>query len=542
MRTGIGVVAIVAAMMVAACQAAPSEPTDQSSHAVESTSGDGLQPQTDGPHARADRPIAAPTHSSNAAGSVAISEVDLGNTTVGEYQAPVRGILVTPANAAGPAPLVVVNHLRAPNCADNQFAYPCPSGEEMRFDRGMAYLGESLAEQGFAVLIPDLTAMWVGADLTQPYDQAAMWQQTVGTLTDAIRDDAQGTTHHFAPGAAATIDLSTVGMVMHSRSAALVDAAKSLFGATKLRGVLAYGPAYDTFDPALFSPPPADVPYLAITGEQDLDVGPSANLWLSEYLSTPRTQPAMVASLPGFGHMLVNRTLAEAGIDDRVACDVVACPDGRSHERILSEVARDWFTTTMRGTPGVVSLGATDALPTTLGGVEARWLASSHGQSVVHLGPDAFTKGGDGTAQVCRHADLMNPVPIDHPCPEPERGVIQSASEVNHLTQATASTQVAGAKGLAIHLSPFGSHPDTVGTGTPVTLDLTLADGQHWTTTLDPSDPALRDRATTNDNGVYRMGTIRIPLPAEVTATTVQAITINAPTHPIELRGVDVIT
>ncbi len=105
-----------------------------------------------------------------------------------------------------------------------------------------------------------------------PYDQGAMWKEVVGSLTELVIDagkarDVLGVT------AMPRVDASTVGMVAHSRSGMMVDSARELFGADALKSVFAYGPAYDTFELESISPASADLPYLAVVGELDSDVG-----------------------------------------------------------------------------------------------------------------------------------------------------------------------------------------------------------------------------------------------------------------------------
>ena len=78
------------------------------------------------------------------AGAV-IRDVDLGDVELGErkgqFRSPVRGVLVTPDRPRANAPLVIMSHLRSPGCADDVSAFPCP-GKDVRYDRGMTYLGE----------------------------------------------------------------------------------------------------------------------------------------------------------------------------------------------------------------------------------------------------------------------------------------------------------------------------------------------------------------------------------------------------------------
>ncbi|MCQ9343423.1 hypothetical protein [Corynebacterium kozikiae] len=238
---------------------------------------------------------------------------ELGVVSAQGQQWPVRGQFYVPeGRSLEDAPLVIVNHLRYPNCTDDTFAHSCPGGE-YRYDEGMRYLGEALAHEGYAVLIPDLGAVWEGGLLQSPYDQPAVWQAVVAA---ALEKNAPG----YAP--------QEVGMVVHSRAAGLVNLGAQQFG---VDSVFAYGPFYDTFDQQEFSPPAPDVPYLAIDSFDDQDVGPAAAIWMTQHITKDRTEPAYVATLNGYGHTLINQTLASAGKDDRVACDLQPCASVEEH-------------------------------------------------------------------------------------------------------------------------------------------------------------------------------------------------------------------
>ena len=49
----------------------------------------------------------------------------------------------------------------------------------------------------------------------------------------------------------------------------------------------------------------------------------------------------------GLGYLSVNRALSVAGIDDRIGCDLMDCPDTATHEKVLTESATSWFAATM---------------------------------------------------------------------------------------------------------------------------------------------------------------------------------------------------
>ena len=54
-----------------------------------------------------------------------VHEVTLGDMVVGEMTAPQRGLIVLPSTKADTKyPLVIISHLRAPNCSGGEFAYP----------------------------------------------------------------------------------------------------------------------------------------------------------------------------------------------------------------------------------------------------------------------------------------------------------------------------------------------------------------------------------------------------------------------------------
>lgn len=494
----------------------------------------GIVEAADGPHAPADRTLGERMVRTSASGNETIVDIDLGNVTAGKYSAPKRGVIVAPKASDTPAPLVVISHLRAPNCADGTFAYPCAAGvEEYRFDRGMTYLGEALAARGYAVVIPDLGGLYVGADVTMPYDQGAMWKDVVGGLVDLVKDEGKAR-DVLGIVDAPTVDPSTVGMVVHSRSGMMVEPARELFGEGALKSVFAYGPAYDTIDLATITPAPADLPYLALVGEADSDVGPSANLWIGHYLPNEREHPAAVVQLPALGHMYVNDTAAQAGADDRIGCDVRACPDASEHQRVMIETATDWLNATLRGEATSLPVRADQPLPATVAGLPARWLAHTPG-ALASVDASEFLGASEGSAKLCVHADPMNPAPVDNACPEPESGVVQSITEVNYLTDASADVEVAGARGMSVHVSPSGSHEPAAS----LTVELNVAGGQRFVYELSASEVALANRASADSNGIYQLGTIRIPLDEAVAAGVVTGVRVSTDGPAVELRGID---
>lgn len=505
-------------------------------------SGSGALENMEGPQAAANRKLA--DRQVREAGQAVLVDIDFGNVTDGKFAAPLRGLLAAPKPgsqaaekfAAKGSPLVVISHLRAPACANGVFAYPCADGvEEYRFDRGMAYYGQLLAENGYTVIIPDVAGIFVGADVKQPYDQNAMWKQAVGKFADSLKSDIAGSTDVFGVKDLAKVDFNNVGLLVHSRSGTVVDPALEVFGKDKVKSVFAYGPAYDTVELAEITPAPADIPYLALVGEDDADVGASANLWLGHYLPTERKTAASVVAVPGLGHMFVNQAAEDAGTDDRRGCDLRECPDAKEHQRVLQEVGLDWFNATLAGAATTLPLVAGDQLPEKVAGLPAHWLAFTP-QPLATVPVTAF-KGADAQAlQLCVNPDPMNPTEVTNACPEAESGLVQILTEVGYVTDASAEVSVSGARGLALHVAPVGTPGEA---GAPLKVLLTLADGSVEKLEVPASHPALRARGSADQNGIYQLGTVRLPLPASVSEGVVKSIQIKAPAHPVELKSVD---
>lgn len=168
--------------------------------------------------------------------------------------APARGQVIT-SKEADAATLLVVSHLRDPNCADGAPAYPCPQGvEENRNDHGMGYLGQALAAAGYTVIVPDLGGLLIGADTATPYDQNLMWRDVVGRFVQTLTAPTAAQT--LGVELPAGVDAQNVGLVVHSRSSQVVAPAQELFGATALKALLAYGPPMTRRSCRRSAPPP----------------------------------------------------------------------------------------------------------------------------------------------------------------------------------------------------------------------------------------------------------------------------------------------
>lgn len=489
-----------------------------------------------GPHAS---PNAHTSHkvTHNATDTVQIADVNLGTTSDNNYTAHIRGQIYLPTTPVEHSSLIILNHLRAPNCQDMTFTYPCAPGvEEFRYDRGMSYLAEHLANQGYSVVVPDLGAIYIGDDVETPYSQTRMWSESVSALVGALVSDTKGETNLLGLTPSTPVDTSQIGMFVHSRSGMLTDTAIKLFGKSSIRSILAYGPAYDTVELDEISPVPADIPYLAIVGDQDSDVGPSANLWLGHYATTPRQTPASVAQLPGLGHMFINRAASTHGFDDRIGCDILDCANAEEHERVLRETATEWFNATLHNKATTLPIRNDTPLPEFVAGLPAHWLALTP-QASTFIDTKDFTKASSG-GKICQNADLMNPVRPESPCPEPLNGVMQILTPV-FLATDTISIPITTSevRGVALHVAPSGVEAHSQ--GVPVTLTFVTTQGEEFSYEIPATHPALRNQRSEQDNGIYRLGTVRISLPDAISSAQVHEIKISAPQN-IQLRSLDI--
>ena len=457
----------------------------------------------------------------------AADELSLGDAQVPGLSVPIRGYFLSPEPHSEPAPLIILSHLRAPSCADESFDYPCAATvPPMRYDRGMLYAAAALSQAGYAVAVPDLAAAFHGADEYEPYDQHELWSQIIGAFVAHAQHDA-----------ATEVDLHSVGLVVHSRSATMLsdaaDAIAAVPGAS-LGSVFAYGPAYDTYDPEHMSPPPPDLPYLGVYGDLDADIGTTASQWLGNYVQLPRTQPAAMAVVPGFGHMLINRAAAQLR-DDRIGCDVLACPTAAAHEDFLVEQTIAWFDSTIRARGESVIA----TVPAELSGYPVRWLAPASNPLAV-LQPQDFKPlppaTGPAVTQICHYPDPMDPSAAEGRCPPEDAGVVEIPSEVLYTTAARAQFDPVAASTLWLHLAPAGDPP---GGGLELSLVVETAAGHEVTIPVDSSHPAVAAADSATAAGRYTVGTLTLELAEYLEpATQIRAVTVRTAGHPVLIRAV----
>lgn len=545
LRSALAALALAAVVALPSLAALPAAPAHASP---------GASTSAEGPHSPVGRRPAALSITKRS--GVAIREVDLGDVDLGRaanpraFRGPVRGVIVTPDRPAAHAPLIVLSHLRMPGCSDDATTYPCPKGAtEVRYDRGMTYLGEALAKQGYAVLIPDLAPLWGGGLLNYDYDQISGWTKTVDPLRDELMAASAGKRTRLGAGLVGAVDGRRTGLLVHSRSAQIVASAMRSWkgSSTPIRSVIAYGGSYSTPDEngRFTAPIPADVPFLGIQGDADNDVNRSGSEWLTEQVEQKRSAPALEVVLPGFGHSYVNRALSAAKRDDRID---VTVPTAADHEKMLTTVAASWFDQTLRGKGRPYPTSASAALPARLAGYPARWLA------VTNAPHGAFTAGasaapraiGGGRVRTCRYYLAMDPTPYKDRCSSDIDGAVVSMSKVAQVRLSAgggARFTVAkkGATTLALQVAPTGSRADKVG-GTPLRVVVHTSSGRAWTTDVAASHPALQDRKTAEVNGEYVTSTIRLALPDWMRGTTVTSVDLLGAKAggALDVRAIDV--
>lgn len=526
--------------------------------AAEADSGTGVfsvRMTAPGPHSPQGRSLAKTTITRTE--GVVVRSVDLGDAEFGrkkgQYRAPVRGILVTPEQQAEmPAKLIVVTHLRYPNCAGDRFAYPCPRGKrERRLDRGMTHIGVELSRRGYSVLIPDLGPLYIGDDLTSPYDQPAGVRKVVGRLIDTAVSASAGKKTRMGSGLRGSIDASQVGLLAHSRSATLAgDLTRGWSSsAHPIASLMTYGGGYDAYYGGApdSTPMVPDVPYLGVVGDQDQDTPYLSAMWLTRHVDSRRSRPALVAVAPGFGHTFVNRILSSAKIDDRI-CEV-GCRTASEHEKFLGRTAHSWFGATLRQRPTRLPLRPTGRLPKALSGVPVHWLAVTNRDRA-----NVFLAGRRGTlqpfgvgarARSCFPAEPMAPS-MPGTCPMSFLGVSMNAEKITQVALTPSSgvrlrtAPTMRVAGVALHLAPSGDRRDHA-PGSPLRVTVGLSNGRRVVLDVSPSHAALVNRETKDVNGTYSIGTVRLRLPRWVRDTQVVSVKLTGGTAKsrFDVRAID---
>lgn len=521
----------------------------------------------DGPHADPNRKPAP--LSVKQVGNVTVRDFDLGNLEIGpeknkkSFITPVRGIFVAPSKAKN-APLVLMGHLRSPSCTGEIFAHPCPKGTtEMRYDRGMTYWAQALAEKGYAVIVPDLNPVFINKD-QDGYDQRKAWLRVMERARDEVLAADAGKKSIFGQGLKDSIDQAHTALVAHSRSGSYIADAQKAWAKSvaPLRSVMAYAPSPNDgkVDFDFEAPVDPNIPYFSVNGDEDGDVNLMDPKWLTEHVGQKRTASALSAVVPGYGHNYINREFSSRKIDDRKNKDK-SLPDAKAHEKLMIEASAMWLDSTLRGKSGQMPLKAGEQPPATIAGVPTSWLMVTNAPKYSFLsGASGSAKAlGNGTALACHNYPTVVPpfARAKDACPDIEDGVLENNSRLTRVKLTPAggarfTIPAAGSKGeptgvsdVAIHLSPSGSRKDKE-KGTAIHVTVRLGNGKVFETDIPATHYALKDRKGKQTNGVYTIKTVRVKLPDWVKDQKITAVDItgglkNVKGGSVDVRAIDLV-
>ncbi len=239
-----------------------------------------------------------------------------------------NGTLAIPPGS-GPFPIVLLLHGRHPGChfQDTRAPspWPCPAGAETRFDQGLAYLAQALAESGYLAVAPNLNGAYANAygatsdnrnDVTD-----ARLQQIIAAHWQALTAATAGESDSFPVSLRGEIDLSRVALIGHSRgggaAVSMVGQQSRLFSQAEpgaVRALLLVSPTPSraiATHPAAYQLP--DIPTSIVVGGCDRDIYDLSSLFYFETANRDFTRqtPVVALLLPGANHNFFNPSIAE---------------------------------------------------------------------------------------------------------------------------------------------------------------------------------------------------------------------------------------
>ncbi|TVP65664.1 MAG: hypothetical protein EA342_13990 [Leptolyngbya sp. LCM1.Bin17] len=269
---------------------------------------------------------------------------------------PLTGAIAVP-DGPGPFPWVLLLHGRHPGChfADGDDSqWPCPPETETRYDWGLAYLAQALAEAGYGVLVPNLNGAFTdtyGATAANRSDLADQRSsQIINAHLTQLEAAHRGDSGDFDMPLDGQVDHSKLAVVGHSMGGgaaalwALGQAQASQPASTRPPSALvlvAPTRSQSVSDrPEVFQLP--DVPAAVLVGGCDRDIFDFSSLYYLETArqDSARTTPAIGVLLWGANHNFFNAAVAP---DDyyRLPNHRDLCDPQRSSHRLSRVIQED---------------------------------------------------------------------------------------------------------------------------------------------------------------------------------------------------------
>ena len=305
------------------------------------------------------------------AGFVAVADYNLGDTAFTDPQtgtvSELRAEVYYPRVLAGRRPLIVLSHGSWWACdAESATTWPCPAGSQpFPSYQGYAYLGETLAAQGFVVVSIsadgiNMTSFDYGDRARLINEHLSLWEQLAdhgnGPLAGKFYDPATG--RPVATDFAGHVDLTDVGTLGHSRGGKGVmwqasDKHRAEWPAgVRVRAVLGLAPVK-------FDVPEGDhsdtlittLPFAVLTGSCDGAVGEAGQEYLDD-LAGQNTVTDFSVSLKYANHNYYNTNWSPPALfgQDDSTCPATELTPGQQRDA-LTEYASAFYRYELYGDP-----------------------------------------------------------------------------------------------------------------------------------------------------------------------------------------------
>ena len=305
------------------------------------------------PTTRPAPPTTVPFAMADTTHAIATSTYDLGYAVLagiaGSPSTHWWGVVSQPTDGPGPFPVAIVLHGAHSYCdvPGDVRSWPCPGGTEVANQQGLAYLTDALAKRGFVAIAPGINDEFAIANDNGTRPFGAIAGAEVDRLLKAV---AAGTPSvGIKP---ATVDLSHIALLGHSRGAALA-AVLGRRGATPsisraVSGLVLIAPSADSVDPALL----ADLPTAVIIGSCDGDTGVDGGRFVTPSLDVVRrANPVALVMLDRATHDATNDRLdPEAVPPGRPGCGATERLDPALQRQTLTSLVPELARTTLGAT------------------------------------------------------------------------------------------------------------------------------------------------------------------------------------------------